>query len=357
MPIKPFSLLWWFILLRTIAIGAVGGAVFAWLNMPLPWMIGAMVATTACSLGGARMQLPIKMRSVMIAVIGVLLGASFTPEIFEKAGEWMLSLLCLMLYLFLLIAVLFVYFRRVAGFDVPTAYFSATPGGLAEMVVAGAAAGADDRVVALIHASRVLLVVLIIPFWFRITTGVIPEPSSIGPSLVDVEAIDMLMLASCALVGSIAGKMIRMPAWQLAGPMLASAAVHATGISESAPPWEVVAVAQVIVGSSLGSRFSGISLRTVRNMMALSLSSTAVMLAATIAFAFGLQEITGIEWHSIVLAYSPGGLAEMSIIALSLGMDTAFIAVHHVFRIALIVMAAPIIFDLFRRFGRHRASD
>lgn len=352
MPLEFLSPLWWFILLRTIAIGAAGGAIFAWLNMPLPWMIGAMVATTSCSLGGTRMKIPIQMRSVMIAVIGVLLGASFTPEIFEKAGEWMLSLICLMLYLSLLIAVLFVYFRQVAGFDVPTAYFSATPGGLAEMVVAGAAAGADDRVVALIHASRVLLVVLIIPFWFRITTGVIPEPSSIGPSIVDIESIDMLMLATCALVGSMVGKLIRMPAWQLAGPMLASAAVHATGITESAPPWEIVAIAQVIVGSSLGSRFSGVPLRKVRNMIALSLSSTAVMLVATVGFAFGLQEITGIEWHSIVLAYSPGGLAEMSIIALSLGMDTAFIAVHHVFRISLIVMAAPITFNLLGRLGR-----
>ena len=40
-----------------------------------------MVATTAASLGGAQLHVPGPMRSVMVAIIGVLLGASFTPEV------------------------------------------------------------------------------------------------------------------------------------------------------------------------------------------------------------------------------------------------------------------------------------
>ena len=89
-------------------------------------------------------------------------GASFTPEILEKAREWPLTIGCLLLYLGLLVGVLFLYFHRIVGLDPPTAYFSATPGGLSEMVITGAAMGADDRTIALIHTSRVLLVVLII---------------------------------------------------------------------------------------------------------------------------------------------------------------------------------------------------
>ena len=84
---------------RTLAIGTVGGAIFAWMNLPLAWMLGAMVATTAASLGGARLYVPGPMRSIMVAIIGVLLGASFTPEIVEKAREWPLTIGCLLLYL------------------------------------------------------------------------------------------------------------------------------------------------------------------------------------------------------------------------------------------------------------------
>ena len=322
----------------------VGGAFFVWLNLPLAWMLGAMVATTAASLGGAKLYVPSPMRSTMISILGVMLGASFTPEIFDKAREWPLTIGCLLLYLGFLIGILFLYFRRIVGLDTPTAYFSATPGGLSEMVITGAAMGADDRTVALIHASRVLLVVLAIPFWFRFMTGVTPSPSAMGPSVAAIEWLDLAVLAACAVAGVVAGRIIRLPAYRLSGPMLASAAVHAAGLSESTPPWELVAAAQIVIGSSIGARFSGVPVRRVLGLMATALVSTVLMLATTVSFALVLAPLTGIDWQPIVLAYAPGGLAEMSLIALSLGIETAFVATHHVIRIGLIVMAAPLVF-------------
>ena len=321
-----------------------GGAFFVWLNLPLAWMLGAMVATTAASLGGAALYVPSPMRSTMISILGVMLGASFTPEIFDKAREWPITIGCLLLYLGFLIGILFLYFRRIVGLDTPTAYFSATPGGLSEMVITGAAMGADDRTVALIHASRVLLVVFAIPFWFRFMTGVTPSPSAMGPSIAAIGWFDLAVLAACAVAGVVAGRLIRLPAYRLSGPMLASAAVHAAGLSESTPPWELVAAAQIVMGSSIGARFSGVPVRRVLGLMATALVSTVLMLATTVSFALVLAPLTGIDWRPIVLAYAPGGLAEMSLIALSLGIETAFVATHHVIRIGLIVMAAPLVF-------------
>ena len=337
---------------RTLVVGTAGGALFAWLNLPLAWMLGAMVATTVASLGGAKLYVPGPARSIMIAVLGVLLGASFTPEVIDKAREWPLTIGCLVLHLGILVAVLFFYFHRIVGLDAPTAYFSAAPGGLSEMVITGAAMGADDRTIALVHACRILLVVLTIPFWYRFMTGVTTTPSSIGPSIGMMGFADLAVLGACAVVGVAVGRLIRLPAYRLAGPLLASALVHATGMTSSAPPWEVVAVAQVVVGSAVGARFTGVSVRRVLGVMAASSVSAVVMLAATVAFALVLAPATGIDWRSIVLAYAPGGLAEMSLIALSLGIETAFVATHHVIRIALIVVGAPLVFARFRSLGR-----
>ena len=310
-----------------------------------------MVATTVASLGGARLHVPGPMRSIMVAIIGVLLGASFTPEVLEKAREWPLTIACLLLHLGLLVGILFFYFHRIVGLDAPTAYFSATPGGLSEMVITGAAMGADDRTIALVHAARVLLVVLVIPFWYRFMTGVTTTPSSMGPSIGAIGLTDVSVLAACAVAGVVAGRLLRLPAYRLSGPLLASAVVHATGLSASAPPWEVVAVAQVVVGSAIGARFSSVPVRRVLGVMAAAVVSTVVMLAATIVFALVLAPATGIDWRSIVLAYAPGGLAEMSLIALSLGIETAFVATHHVIRIGLIVVGAPLVFARFRSPG------
>jgi uncharacterized membrane protein AbrB (regulator of aidB expression) len=43
----------------------------------------------------------------------------------------------------------------------------------------------------------------------------------------------------------------------------------------------------------------------------------------------------------LFLSLAPGGLAEMSLIALALGVDTAFVTVMHFMRLLLVMMLAP----------------
>lgn len=330
---------------KALAIGAVGGAIFYALNMPLAWMMGAMVLTTIAALAGTSLHVPGRLRSVMVSILGVLLGSTFTPEALDRVMEWPLTLASLALYLALVTSILYVYFRRVMGFDPATAYFSATPGGLSEMVIVGRAMGGDDRSIALVHGARILLVVLTLPFWFRYAYGVGSAGGGAGnASLADLGWLDGGVLLACAIFGPIVGKWLRLPAYRIVGPMLASAAVHIAGVTSSAPPMELVATAQVVIGSSIGARFAGAPLGWVLKIIASSIGSTSLMLGATVGFALVLAPLSGIPFAPIVLAFSPGGLAEMSLIALALGIETAFIATHHVARITMIVFAAPLIF-------------
>ena len=72
-------------------------------------------------------------------------------------------------------------------------------------------------------------------------------------------------------------------------------------------------------------------------------------LRAQLGFALALNAITGIGIRDLILAYSPGGLAEMSLVSLALGGDAAFVSTHHIVRIMLIVVFAPVVFGLVRR--------
>ncbi len=76
---------------------------------------------------------------------------------------------------------------------------------------------------------------------------------------------------------------------------------------------------------------------------------TVVLLSATLVFAMALAQVTGLPVVALVLAFSPGGLAEMSLIAIAIGADAAFVATHHVVRIFMIVVIAPLAFRLMRR--------
>ena len=339
---------------RTLAYGTVGGAVFYWFNMPLAWMMGAMVVTTVASLGGKQLYVPQSLRATMVMVLGVLLGSAFTPEVMAQASRWPITLSALLVYIALITAVLYLYFHKVLGYDPVTAYFSATPGGLNEMVIVGAAFRGDDRTIALIHGSRVLLVVLVIPFWFRYTEGIGAGVSFGGPSLLDTNMLDLGVLTLCAVVGAAGARLLRLPAYRIVGPMLATAAIHIAGWTESKPPYELVFIAQVVVGASVGARFAGVRLERVVRTIAASVGSTSVMLVFTFLAALVLAPLTGIPKAPIVLAFAPGGLAEMSVIALSLGIETAFVATHHVARIAMIVIGAPIVFRTARRLRRQK---
>ena len=48
--------------LMTLAIGIPGGALFYLLHLPLPWMLGAMAATTIAAVSGVRVSLMPRLR-------------------------------------------------------------------------------------------------------------------------------------------------------------------------------------------------------------------------------------------------------------------------------------------------------
>ncbi len=333
-----------------LAIGGGGGAAFAWAGMPLAWMMGAMCLTTVSALAGASVRVPPPLRAVMIAVLGVMLGSAFRPEMLARAGQWGVSLSALLLYVSAVAALAAFYFRRFARYDRTTAYFAAIPGGLNEMILVGNAMGGDDRTIALTHASRILLVVLIVPFWFRLVEGYAPPPGGVGAAFAPfatVPPFDLLVLAACGAAGYFAARALRLPAAALIGPMALSAAAHLAGLTESRPPSELIIAAQLVVGSAIGCRFAGVPVKRVLRAIAAAAGSTVLMLAVTVAFSLGVRALTGLPAAALVLAFAPGGLAEMSLIALALGVDPAFVSTHHVVRIFLVVVLAPMAFKLF----------
>ncbi len=339
-------------LLLALAIGSLGGALAAWFGLPLAWMIGAMAATTLAAIAGAPVVLPMGLRSIMVAILGVMLGSGFTPDILERMTEWAVSLATLFVYVAVAGAASTFYFRRFGGYDRPTAFFSAMPGGLSEMILVGSELGGDGRIISLVHASRLLLVILILPFAFQLLLGyeAAARPAA-SPALEVMAPADFLILAACGAVGFFGAKALRLPAAAVVGPMVLSAALHLAGWTEAKPPVELVAAAQVVVGTSIGCRFAGVELSFISRTAVLAAGSTVILIAVTLAFAIALNAATDLPITALILAFAPGGLAEMSLIALAMSLDAAFVATHHIVRIFLIVVLAPVAFRARARRG------
>ncbi|HVO14591.1 MAG TPA: AbrB family transcriptional regulator [Alphaproteobacteria bacterium] len=341
----------------TLAIGAAGGALFRHFNLPLAWMIGALFATTAASIAGVPLLAASRLRMIMVAVLGVMLGSAFSPATAARIVTWWPTVAALALYIAVVTGLLTLYFRRVAGYDWVTAYFSASPGGLNEMVMVGSALGGNDRTIALVHAVRILLVVIAIPFGFVLFGGYQRGSAApLGISLIEYPLVDFAILTVCAVAGAVLARALRVPAALMVGPMVASAAIHLAGVTASRPPGELVAAAQVVIGSTLGARFAGIRPYQIARVALSSGGATVIMLALTLGFSLALEPLAGSSMQATLLSFAPGGLAEMSLIALALHVDAAFVSTHHVVRIVLIVMLSPLLFRTIRGIrGRRKA--
>lgn len=334
--------------LAALALGGLGGAVFAFNDLPLPWMLGSMVACTLGALLQAPITAPAVVRPPMSAVIGVLLGSGFSPEVIGRMAGWLPTLLGLALFVAVSGLACVVYFRRVARFDPVTAYFAGMPGGLIEMVMLGEARGGDPRTIALIHSARILLIVLTLPFAIEWVGGVDIVRSRAGPSVWEAPWTTEALLAATALGGAVLGRLLRLRPAFLLGPMIASATVHALGLTDFMPPVEIVNGAQLVLGAVIGCSFVGAGPRAIRRVLLVSLGSTIILLAATVLFAAAVSRASSYGVLPLILAYSPGGLAEMSLIALSLQIEVAFVAAHHIARVLLVALGADLVFRLLR---------
>jgi membrane AbrB-like protein len=337
--------------LFALALGGLGGWIFYTLRLPLPWMLGALSFTMVAALVGAPVHGPPALRNGLIALLGIMIGSGFTATMLRHAGEWLISLAAIVVYIGLTGTVVFAYLRRFGGFDRVTSYFMAMPGGLNEMTAIGHAMGGDDRAIALSHAWRLIIVVFTIPLSFRFFAGYMPPAVVFTGGFAQIDGLDWALLVACGVLGTGLGSLLRLPAPFLTGSMALSALVHIAGLTEFRVPPLLIVLAQIGVGAGLGARFAGVSLRALWRVVSVGTGGSLMMLANTALCSVAVGAVTGLPVAALLLAYAPGGLAEMSIIALTLGIDAPFVTTHQLTRIVLVIFMAPLFFRLLPRAG------
>jgi membrane AbrB-like protein len=331
-----------------LGLGALGGLSFSWLGTPMPWMLGSLFACIVGSVIGLPIAPPAALRSPMTAIVGVMMGAGYSPELIGYLSTWWVTLLGLVLFMATAGVVCVTYFRVVARYDFPTAYFAGMPGGLVEMMSLAEGSGADGRRVALIHSARIVLTVFSVPFivqWLEGTT--VARVGGQGVSMFEMDATAYFWLTICVGGGLLLARFVKLPSRYLMGPLIVSVVVHITGLSSFKPPWELVLVAQLVLGTVIGCRFAGSRASELLQILWVSLGSTILLIGISAAFALLVSRLTSYSLSELLLAYSPGGLAEMGLLALALNLEVALVSTHHIFRILIVVAGATAIMPLF----------
>jgi membrane AbrB-like protein len=327
-----------------MAIAGVGGFVASYLHTPLPYMLGSLLTSAIISLFWfdkipTGYKFPMKFRMLFMAIIGVTIGTRVTPDVIQSLTDYLPSFALLTVFCCVAHWMNYQIFRRIGGYDRPTAFYSGTPGGLLESIAMGEEAGANIPILTIQQFLRIIAVITLMPIGMSLWYGA-PVGSASGISLAeagaDLHAMPMVLLLGG--IGLLVGKGLRIPAGILTGPLLLAAIATLSGFADLAVPQWVINLCQVVIGVSLGMRFAGLKRDALLRASGLSVLSVSMMLGLGLICALILVPVTGLSVDVLMISFAPGGVTEMALIALSLHANPAIVTLHHIYRIILTVV-------------------
>lgn len=328
----------WRAAIITALVGTAGGGLFTALDLPAPWMSGALVATTLWALAGRPMAVPDPVRWITFVLLGASMGAALSSDTLAQARNWPISMACLAASVVAVIACCMLYFRKVAGWDLATALYASAPGALSAVIAMAETTDADMRKVAFSQGLRMFLLVAALPHLLGMN-GHGPVPAMLAVPSAPAAVVGVI-LASAAAAFLFARA--RIPGGMLLGAMTGSAGLHLSGLSDAHLPPVLLIPAFIVLGASVGIRFQGTQLAVLRSSALAALGGFAVAMAISLGMAVLAAALTGEEAGKMIAAFAPGALETMTALGFAMGYDPAFMTAHHLFRFAALSVALPL---------------
>ena len=309
-------------------------------------MLGPLIGCGLLSAFGKKIIIGKKPRPICRALLGCTIGANFGPEIIGRIPEIGVSLLFIPGFVLLMGISTYLYLSKVMKMNKATSIYGSIPGGLNEMVILGNEVGADPRILVLIHATRIVVVVLfaslLILFVPKLGANIIPQPDL----FYNWKQLPFVFLIS--FFGWFLAVKLKIPGPTIIGPMILSAFIHISGIVNAMPMYILVILVQILLGAALGCLFKNITLKEITGPVFAGFVTTLIAIIPLILVYYILMKF-GYDPLSVLLAFSPGGQSEMNLLALSIGADMSFISPHHMFRVFLVIIFASIILKFIKK--------
>ena len=324
----------------TIAAGLAGGLLFTFMNIPAGAMSGAMAGVAlAGSIAPAWIVgVGAGLRYLAMLASGVSIGASVTPETVKNIGTYPASVAGMIVCVFCMIAASVFVSIKFSRWDRMTAMLAAIPGAMGFVLSAVMTTGANAPRVVTVQMMRVFFLICLVPLAIAETgSGVVSQTARVSDPLG-------LFLIECA-IGFGAG--LALTRWKVIGgmflgAMLVSGLFHLAGVAHGRAPGLVFFAGQVLIGSWTGSRFSGFDWSHFLREAPSMLGAIGVSIVISALFSISASTLLGLPFGATFLAYSPGGMEAMTVLAMALGLDPFYVAAHHLARFVLLHVGLPL---------------
>lgn len=335
-----------------LALAAAGGWLAARLGVPLPWMIGPLLATAALRLADPfAFTVPVQVRPFGQVTIAAQVGLAFTPA----AVTAVLELAPLLVAMSLMTAgsafVAATLLGRMSGMGFAPALLATMPTSPVEAAVLAEKFGVPPAPIILAQTMRIAGIVVIVPIGIYLIDGW-PDRSGLLGAAAAFDPVALALLYGVAIAGALCFRGLGLSNPYFLGPLAFVSVLSGLG-GELAPcPPVLLALAQLVLGTWLGSNFHReLFGRAGRLAWAVAVSGLLFLSLATLC-ALAIAVIASLPWEEMVLGAAPGGVTEMALTAKYMGLNVALITAFQITRIFVIMPNIPwIVAGLHRRSG------
>ncbi len=334
---------------QSLLIGAAGGFLFNAARFPAGWLAGSMVFAAAAALAGRPIDVPRPLARVCSVVLGIAIGGVVTPETLRGMMTWPLSIAVVAISVAAATLATYAYLTRVHGWNTLTAIFASVPGGLAQVMTLATEAKrkCDIRGVAIVQTLRVMILTVVVPAALSLTgrVGAVRRPASLVP--VAEAPVAFAILVGAAAAAGLGLLRLGFRGGLFFGALTVSAFLHGGAFIEVTMPSWLATAAMVGLGTLSGGRFTGMPLRLLLAYLGAALGAFAVSLAVTAAIGVAVTLAAPLPVGEVIVAYAPGAVDAMMILALALNLDPVFVGAHHLARVFVVSLALPVLAHYF----------
>jgi membrane AbrB-like protein len=332
---------------ETLLIGAAGGLLFLWANLPGGLISGAMIAVGIAAIAGRPLSLPPILTQTVLVLLGISLGSLMSRQLLQHIGAYPLTIGLLALTTFCSTFGSSLYLQRFHGWDQTSAFLAGSPGALSQITMLALEKGADVSAIAVVQTMRVIILTAALPMLLSLTG--LASPSAPSAAMPIASPLELAELIAAAVAVAALLRLVKFPASWMFGAMIGSSVLHGAGLAEGGlPPW-LRAMALVGIGALIGTRFARTKPRVLLSHVNAALGSFAVAIIISAVFVAVIMLTTQVRLGDIIVAFAPGAMDAMLALALTLHIDPIFVGAHHLSRFVFVTIATPGIVHLFGR--------
>lgn len=347
-----------------IGLCAIGGLLLELFGLSIGWMIGTLLVATTFSINREKwskeslfnLKMPTFWTQLGQLIFGIHLGQRLTLSVFDVFYDhWFLISLTLVISIVVAMITGLILWKHTVA-DLMTSFYGTAPGGITTMVTIGEEEGGNVAIISIVQSMRKYLVLLLVPLFVASLNGGEALASASYENSPSILLTAFMLIVS--LIFAYLGKLIHAPARWIVMPMVGVALFK--GLISVTFGYDVVlwwphaifVFAQISLGASIGSRINKDMFAGMGKVALVSFGTTLLLIATTLISAFVITHVTDITFITALLAFAPGGIAEMAATAILVGADSVFVVTVQVIRIMIVLMVLPVLFrKLFSKKG------